>query len=505
MLRRGDSASESVVPGNSAKMSETSPSDLRIRPDATTGGDPFRLVGERLDGKYEIRAVVAEGGFGVVYQADHRTLRQPVAVKVLKVPADLAGPTRKQFLQKFELEAQTIARLDHPAIVRVLDFGASPMPEGEAAPWMVLEWIEGITLEADLDARRGAAGRTPVECLELMRPVMEALAYAHGEGIAHRDLKPGNLMLTTVRRTEKLLRVLDFGIAKVMTPEESGGSGATATQTKLQAFSPQYAAPEQISATRTGPWTDVHALGLIVTELLTGVAPYGAADTAELYAAVLSPQRPTPARVGIDVGCWEAVLARAVAFRPADRFPDAGALFDALRAEVPVRTKGSLTREVPPREGDFAVTIPRTTVRRTAPRPASVTTWRVAAGALLGLSIVALGLWRLGHGTRSNPEMAGVAPSMSASVRPTVSPFAQAGAGQGSALVVTPDPGGPSAVVAAGRDAAVVQARADRMSAPGPGGRRPTAGTPSVRRRPSTVVPTRPASAPGGADEIPAE
>ncbi|MBK6531594.1 MAG: serine/threonine protein kinase [Deltaproteobacteria bacterium] len=296
-------------------MSETPVGDLRIPPGATTGGDPFRLVGERLDGKYEIRAVVAEGGFGVVYRADHRTLRKPVAVKVLKVPADLAGATRKQFLQKFEQEAQTIARLDHPAIVRVLDFGASPMPEGEAAPWMVLEWIEGITLEADLDARRGGAGRTPLECLELMRPVMEALAYAHGEGIAHRDLKPGNLMLTTVRRTESLLRVLDFGIAKVMTPEESGGSGATATQTKLQAFSPQYAAPEQISATRTGPWTDVHALGLIITELLTGVAPYGAADTAELYAAVLSPQRPTPARVGIDVGCWEAVLSRAVAFR----------------------------------------------------------------------------------------------------------------------------------------------------------------------------------------------
>lgn len=494
------------MPGNSAEMSETPVGDLRIPPGATTGGDPFRLVGERLDGKYEIGAVVAEGGFGVVYRADHRTLRKPVAVKVLKVPADLAGPTRKQFLQKFEQEAQTIARLDHPAIVRVLDFGASPMPEGEAAPWMVLEWIEGITLEADLDARRGGAGRTPVECLELMRPVMEALAYAHGEGIAHRDLKPGNLMLTTVRRTERLLRVLDFGIAKVMTPEESGGSGATATQTKLQAFSPQYAAPEQISATRTGPWTDVHALGLIITELLTGVAPYGAADTAELYAAVLSPQRPTPARVGIDVGCWEAVLARAVAFRPADRFPDAGALFDALRAEVPARTKGSLTREVAPREGDFAVTIPRTTVRRTAPRPASATTWRVAAGALVGLSIGALGLWSLRHGTRSNPGMAGAAPSMSASVRPTVSPVAQAGASQASPLVMTRDAGGPSAVVAAGRDAAVVQARADRMSALVPRGRRPTVGTPSVRRPSSTVIlPTRPLAAPGGADEIPAE
>lgn len=486
-------------------MSESPASDPRISPGAATVGDPFRLVGERLDGKYEIRAVVAEGGFGVVYRADHRTLRKPVAVKVLKVPADLAGPTRKQFLQKFELEAQTIARLDHPAIVRVLDFGASPMPEGEAAPWMVLEWIEGITLEADLEGRCGADRRTPVECLELMRPVLEALAYAHGEGIAHRDLKPGNLMLTTVRRTERLLRVLDFGIAKVMTPEESGGSGATATQTKLQAFSPQYAAPEQISGTRTGPWTDVHALGLMFTELLTGVAPYGADDTAELYAAVLSPQRPTPARVGIDVGCWETVLARALAFRPADRFPDAGALLDALREEVPGRTRGSLTRELPPPEGEFAVTVPRTTVRRTAPQPASRTIRLVAASALVGLSIVALGLWSLRHGTRSNPELAGVAPPMSATVRSSVSPVAQTARDQEGAFVVTQDAGRSSAVVVAAPDAAGVQVRVGRTIVPASGARRSAAGAPSVRRPSSTVVPTHPPASPGGADEIPAE
>ena len=229
MSSRGSSAEAGISDAKSGAEDAAS--------DASTGApDPFGLVGTRLDGKYDITAVVAEGGFGVVYRGEHRTLRKPIAVKVLKVPADLAGATRKQFLQKFELEAQTIARLDHPGIVRVLDFGASPMPEGEAAPWMVLEWIDGVTLETHLASHGTERDRTPAACLELLRPVIEALAYAHDEGIAHRDLKPANLMLTTGRRGARVLRVLDFGIAKVMGPEESGGTGATATQTKLQAL-----------------------------------------------------------------------------------------------------------------------------------------------------------------------------------------------------------------------------------------------------------------------------
>lgn len=506
MPGRGDSARESAPLGNGGEMIEESATDLRGAGASSSTSDPFRLVGERLDGKYEIRAVVAEGGFGVVYRADHRTLRKPVAVKVLKVPADLAGPTRKQFLQKFEQEAQTIARLDHPAIVRVLDFGASPMPEGEAAPWMVLEWIEGITLESDLDARRGKGGRTPAECLELMRPVMEALAYAHDEGIAHRDLKPGNLMLTTVRRAEQLLRVLDFGIAKVMAPEESGGSGATATQTRLQAFSPQYASPEQISATRTGPWTDVHALGLIFTELLTGAAPYSGADTSELYAAILSPRRPSPAKAGIDVGCWEAVLERALAFRPADRFQDAGALLRALAAEVPKVAKGSPSKEVPTRESDYATTVPRTTVRRTSPSHSSGRTWRVVVGTVVGLSIMALGFWGFRSGARSNPAIVGLGQTASAGVGLTAAPRSPPAPSLATAEVVAQDAGGPSAVAANALNDAGAHARTGLVRARLPGARFAPAGRPSFRRlSTSPVAPTPSSAAPVNTDAIPAE
>ncbi|MFO0646045.1 MAG: protein kinase [Polyangiales bacterium] len=292
-------------------------------------------MGQRLDGKYDIECVVAEGGFGVVYRATHRALQKLVAVKVLKVPTTLSDAARAEFLDKFALEARTIARFEHPAIVRVMDFGASPMPRGETAPWMVLEWLDGTSLEAHLEARGAGHGIDPSTALRMLEPVFEAIAYAHDEGVVHRDLKPANLMLSRSRRGEASWRVLDFGIAKLMGAEERTSSGFTATSSAMQAFSLPYAAPEQLTAMRTGPWTDVHALALILVEVLTGFAPFTGNDVAELFAASLAPQRPTPRFRGVDVGAWEPVLARALAFKPAERFPDARAFLVALRAALP--------------------------------------------------------------------------------------------------------------------------------------------------------------------------
>ncbi|MDP3221289.1 MAG: serine/threonine-protein kinase, partial [Deltaproteobacteria bacterium] len=300
--------------------------------------DPFGLVGTRLDGKYAVEAVVAEGGFGVVYRCAHTDLQKTVALKVLKIPSHHAPAARGEFFRKFANEARTIARIEHEAIVRVLDFGSTIMPSGDLAPWMALEWLEGRTLERDLDARgeTGFAGRTPIECLALLHPVIEAVALAHEEGIAHRDIKPGNLMLVTNRRGEVRLKLLDFGVAKVMTDDERAPTlGQTSTQAHLQMFSLDYAAPEQVSGTRTGPWTDVHALSLVLTEMLTGEQPYEGEDSVEVFSEALSRQRPTPGRRGLDVGPWEPVLQRSLALRPADRYPDAGSFLKALLHDVP--------------------------------------------------------------------------------------------------------------------------------------------------------------------------
>ncbi len=310
--------------------------------------DTFGLVGQRLDGKYEVESLVAQGGFAVVYRGTHLTLRKPVAVKVLRVPRDLEGGARQAFLEKFALEAQTIAALDHPSIVKVLDFGTSPMPVGETAPWMVLDWLQGQTLDAELEARRGNGGRSPTECLALLRPAFEALAYAHDEGIAHRDVKPSNLMLVTNRRGERSARVLDFGIAKVMNGEEAPATGLTATHNHQRTFSLFYASPEQIAGTRTGPWTDVYALGLVLTEMLTDALPYRGEDVQEVYIDALSPVRPTPVKRGFDVGAWEPVLARAVSLKPAERFASAREFLAALEASVPDHVEHSAVESVRP-------------------------------------------------------------------------------------------------------------------------------------------------------------
>jgi tRNA A-37 threonylcarbamoyl transferase component Bud32 len=296
--------------------------------------DRFKLVGSVLEQKFKVERLVAEGGFGIVYYGAHITLEKAIAIKVLKTPSEFNEKARNEFAEKFALEAKTIARMSHPNIVQVLDFGVSEMPSGERAPWMVLEWMTGQTLDELLEARRGQGGRSPAEAFALLKPVLEALAYAHEEGVAHRDIKPANIMVVQTKRGPTV-RLMDFGIAKLMDENEQAGSGNTRTRTTMNAFSPQYASPEQISNTRTGPWTDVHALGLILTEVLTDQPPYDAEDMTELYAEILSPQRPTPAKRGMDAGPWEQVLAKALAIKPEERFRTAGELLAALEEAIP--------------------------------------------------------------------------------------------------------------------------------------------------------------------------
>jgi eukaryotic-like serine/threonine-protein kinase len=304
--------------------------------------DPFALAGARLDGKYRVDRVVAEGGFGVVYAGHHTVLDVPIAIKVLKpTPGDAAEQS-----QRFSREAQTIAKLKHPSIVQVLDAGLwRPATDGSAVsvardvelplrsnsplPWMVLEWLSGQTLKANLVERRGLGGRTPIEAMAVIRPVLDAVCYAHSKQVAHRDLKPSNIMLSP-GSGGTLVRVLDFGVAKVIDEESTPDTGHTQTRGSSHAFSRSYAAPEQLAGGRTGPWTDIHALGLLLTELLTDRTPFATYDPTELFELVFHAERPSPARHGLDVGPWQAIIERAVSLKPSRRFADVTALATAL-------------------------------------------------------------------------------------------------------------------------------------------------------------------------------
>lgn len=296
--------------------------------------DVFSLEGTILDGKYRIDRVVAEGGFGFVYAAHHLTLDVPLALKVLKPNRSQSDELRADVVAGFIAEARTTARLSHPNIARAFDTGVMPSakyPEG--LPWIALEWLDGRTLENELAERRGQGGRSPKEALTLLGPVMDAMDHAHRLGVAHRDLKPSNVMLIE-ERGRLLPKVLDFGIAKLTEAPMTPSSGQTATKSALITFSPGYAAPEQVSMTRTGPWTDVHALALLVVELLSDQQVYGWSDTKPILAEILASERPSPARRGLDVGPWEGILQRALSLSPAERQPRAGALLEELSATV---------------------------------------------------------------------------------------------------------------------------------------------------------------------------
>lgn len=304
--------------------------------------DPFRLVGTELDGRFRVERELAEGGFGVVYYAVQVALDRPVALKVLKTPPGLDDGARALFREKFAAEAKTIARIRHPHIVDVYDFGISKMPGGEQAPWMALEWLDGKTLEDHLAARRGMGGQSPANVLALLRPVLRAFAYAHREGIAHRDIKPANIMVVpsgsggATTGQGPTLRILDFGIAKLMGSDAAPGAGLTRTA-GMPAFSPYYAAPEQVAYGRTGPWTDVHALGLLLSEMLVDEAPYGAADM-QLFEEVMAAERPTPSNKGRNVGPWEAIIAKALSLSPGERWKSAADLLSALESTVEAAT-----------------------------------------------------------------------------------------------------------------------------------------------------------------------
>jgi serine/threonine protein kinase len=284
------------------------------------------VVGTLLDGKYRIDRVVAEGGFGVVYAGFHIRLEVPVAVKFLKPPLDDA---RGKLVASFLAEARLTAKLRHPNIAQVLDTGVLHSEEfAEGIPWTTFEWLDGETLAEFLKRRRGLGGLAPTEAWKLLSPIVNAIATAHASGIVHRDLKPSNVMLVPEGGGISP-RVLDFGIAKSVGDPLAESSPDT-TRSSVVAFSPAYAAPEQVARSRTGFWTDVHALGLICTEVLTGRRAYLAEHGTELLVNIVAAERPTPGRHGVDVGAWETVLARALAVEPRERYANAGELSKAL-------------------------------------------------------------------------------------------------------------------------------------------------------------------------------
>jgi serine/threonine protein kinase len=307
--------------------------------------DPFDWVGKTIDEQFTVEELVGEGGFAVVYRGHHKGFDEKIAIKALKFPAKLGEDERAKFLESFKSEGKLLHKLSKAdaAIVQALDVGAATSPNGTWTPYLVLEWLEGETLEADLKkrAKDKVGGRSLGDALTLLDPVARGLATAHGMGIAHRDIKPANLFLQKQtgtsgdQKTERRsLKLVDFGIAKVMSDSEDVMKAYEATGESIHAFSPRYGAPEQFARKygATGPWTDVFALALVLIEVVAGKSAMKG-DTSQLMArATDGVTRPTLRSLGVqESDAVESVLTRALAVETVERYADAGKFWEALR------------------------------------------------------------------------------------------------------------------------------------------------------------------------------
>src|SRR5689334_2496790 len=286
-----------------------------------------------LGGRYELDGVVGRGGMAEVYRARDIRLDRIVAIKTLRT--DLA---RDQIFQaRFRREAQSAASLNHPSIVAVYDAGED-MATGVPVPYIVMEYVDGRTLR---DLLQEGHRLLPERSLEIIDGVLRALDYSHQAGIVHRDIKPGNVMVT--RNGD--VKVMDFGIARAMSDAQ-----ATMTQTAQVIGTAQYLSPEQARGERVDSRSDLYSTGCLLYELLTGRPPFtGDSPVAIAYQHVRENPVP-PSRVDPDVPPWaDAIVLKAMAKSPADRYQTAA----DMRADLQRAASGMPVAAAPPTRFDM--------------------------------------------------------------------------------------------------------------------------------------------------------
>ncbi|MGZ4443958.1 MAG: serine/threonine-protein kinase [Nocardioidaceae bacterium] len=241
-----------------------------------------------LGDRYALKEVIGRGGMADVYRAEDQLLEREIAVKVMRPSADSNQ-------ERFQSEMRTLAGLDHPHLVTVLDAGFS-----EQGPYLVMELVEGTSL-----ARHRGEQMDPEMVASLGRDLADALAYVHRRGIVHRDIKPGNILLDPTGR----VRLTDFGISRVL----ADAARHTATGTTIGTAA--YLAPEQVRGDPVSPAADIYALGLVLLEALTGQRIY---EGAPMEAALARLHRPPEVPTTLPAA-WHEVIAAMTAMEPEDR------------------------------------------------------------------------------------------------------------------------------------------------------------------------------------------
>ena len=315
---------------------------------------PLISEGSVIDGRFELLRLVGQGGFATVYEARQINIGRKVAVKVLSLQHDLRPEQMDGFKERFVQEARAAAGIHHPDIVTIHDYGVV-----DQQPYIVMELLQGHDLGQEIELH-GAL--SPARAIPLFIRCLDALQAAHDQTIVHKDLKPSNLFLTDVGSMVETLRILDFGIAAVLDPDD--GESGRMTKTGEYVGTAMYCAPEYYDEGTVSPALDVYQMGLILAEMLTGRA---VVDD--------RPVRAIMRHIDGDVHCpeelrgspIEPLIDRAMARQPRDRFPNAGAFRDALAlinaAQIPDHAgAGIVSTEAPTTDESAALR------RRQAPR-----------------------------------------------------------------------------------------------------------------------------------------
>jgi len=270
------------------------------------------LIGQSL-GRYHILEQLGEGGMAIVYKAYDTRLERDVAVKVIRTEK-LTIETMGKTLKRFEREAKALAKLTHPNIVPITDYG-----EHDEKPYLVMPYLPGGTLKQKLGK--------PIpweDSVRLLIPIARALHYAHQQGIIHRDVKPSNILIT--QSGEPMLT--DFGIAKILLDTEET---ADLTGTGMGVGTPEYMSPEQFQGKGVDARTDVYSLGVVLYEMVTGRKPYQADTPAAVLIKQVTEALPRPKSLVPELpDALEKVLLKALAKNKEDRFQDVAAFGNAL-------------------------------------------------------------------------------------------------------------------------------------------------------------------------------
>ena len=314
------------------------PAAVFAAPLLTTGASTAGEQGAELQqlGPYRIVRELGRGGMGTVYLAERvdGELDRQVAVKVMRRGTGNDASLRRRFRD----ERQILARLEHPHIATLIDGGVTP----DGRLFFVMQYIDGTPIDRYCDEKR----LTIPDKLRLFLDVCAAVQHAHAKQVVHRDLKPGNILVTS----DGQARLLDFGIAKLLEPASPTGPMHTRTGERL--LTPEYASPEQIRGEPVTPASDVHALGVLLHRLLTGRRPFtrSARTSYELERAILDEEPTQPSDAVTDPterrrlrGDLDAIVLTALRKQPAHRYADAGALAEEVDRHLkglPVRARG---------------------------------------------------------------------------------------------------------------------------------------------------------------------